>query len=94
MGEEATEANRALVDGREVFLERDVSETDRFGRLLRYVWTRDGDDWLFVNVALVQRGYAQAVTFPPDVRHADAFLAAQRDAAQAGRGLWSATPAP
>ena len=94
MGEEATEANRALVEGREVFLERDVSETDRFGRLLRYVWIRDGDGWLFVNLALVQRGFAQAVTFPPDVRHADAFLAAERDAADAGRGLWADPAVP
>ena len=94
LAREATEANRVLVEGREVVLERDVSETDRFGRLLRYVWVRDGEQWLFVNLVLVQRGFAQAATFPPDVRYADLFATAQREAVAHGRGLWGPPPTP
>lgn len=95
MGREASAANAALVDGREVVLETDVSDTDRFGRLLRYVWLREGDGWVLVNLELVRRGFAQAASFPPDVRWQDEFRQAQRDAREAGLGLWGrATPAP
>src|SRR3954469_14816398 len=52
MSGEATQANAALVAGKTVFLERDVSETDRFDRLLRDVWLRDGSSWTLVNLEL------------------------------------------
>lgn len=82
---EATEANRQLVLGKTVELEKDVSETDRYGRLLRYVYVND----LFVNAHLVEQGYAQVLTYPPDVKYQELFLQLQRQAREAGRGLWS-----
>jgi len=85
-GKEAAQRNRELVMGRTVYLEKDVSETDRFGRLLRYVWL---DSQRMVNAILVSEGYAQVVTFPPDVKYQELFLALQREAREAGRGLWS-----
>lgn len=88
-GREAARANASLVEGRTVYLERDVSNRDRFGRLLRYVYVESPrGDLLFVNLELVGQGYAQAVTFPPDVRHAATLRSAERDARDAGRGLW------
>jgi endonuclease YncB( thermonuclease family) len=89
MGPEASAANKRLVAGHDVVLERDVSETDRYGRLLRYVWTHDAGRWSLVNLELVQEGYAQVSTYPPDVKYVDVFLAAQRSAREAGLGLWS-----
>jgi micrococcal nuclease len=83
-GPEASARNKALVDGRTVGLEKDVSETDRFGRLLRYVWLGD----LMVNAALVADGYALASTYPPDVKHSELFAGLQAEAREAGRGLW------
>ena len=94
MGPQASAANRALVDGREVILERDVSEYDRYGRLLRYVWIHDGGTWTLVNLALVAAGYAQVVTYPPDVKYVDRYLEAQAEARTAGRGLWGAPLSP
>lgn len=88
MGREASAANRQLVDGRTVVLEKDVSETDRYGRLLRYVWLREGDGWLLVNLELVRRGFAQVSTYPPDVKYTDLFLDAQRAARDQELGLW------
>lgn len=82
----ATAANRRLVSGRTVYLEKDVSETDRYGRLLRYVYRADGR---MVNEILVADGLAFAATFPPDVRHTARFQAAQRRAQAAGRGMWA-----
>ena len=61
-GREASARNRALVSGKTVYLEKDVSETDRYGRLLRYVWL---DDDTMVNAVLVAEGYAQVSTYLP-----------------------------
>jgi micrococcal nuclease len=85
----ASEANERLVGGRDVILEQDVSETDRFGRLLRYVWLRENGTWTMVNLALVEQGFAQVATYPPDVKYVDRFLAAEREAREEERGLWS-----
>jgi len=92
MAHEATAANRALLAGRTVFLERDVSETDRYGRLLRNVWLHEGSRWILVGLELVREGYARVSTFPPDVAYVDLLLAAQVDARRHGRGLWGDGP--
>jgi micrococcal nuclease len=83
-GREAAAVNRALVTGRQVRLELDVQERDRHGRLLAYAWVGD----VMINAELVRRGYAQVMTVPPNVRHQALFLALQREAREAGRGLW------
>lgn len=83
-GKQASEKNKELVGGKIVYLEKDVSETDKYGRLLRYVWVGD----IFVNDYLVRQGYAQSSTYPPDVKYQDQFLQAQREARENNRGLW------
>jgi micrococcal nuclease len=85
-GQEASERNRQLVEGQVVGLEKDVSETDSFERLLRYVWVGDQ----MVNAALVEEGYALASTYPPDVRYAELFASLQAKARENARGLWGA----
>jgi micrococcal nuclease len=85
-GREASEKNCQLVEGKTVRLEKDVSETDSYGRLLRYVWVGDN----FVNDYLVRQGYAYAYTYPPDVKYAEQFVQAQREARENNRGLWVA----
>ena len=85
-GEQAKEANKLLVEGQMVRLEKDVSETDRYGRLLRYVYVGD----IFVNDYLVREGFAFASSYPPDVRHQERFTEAQREALEKERGFWQA----
>jgi len=93
--EEATATLRLLTPpGTIVILERDVSETDRYGRLLRYVWIEQDGRWLLVNEELVRRGAAVARRYPPDVRYADRLEVAQRQAQRERRGLWDACTAP
>lgn len=95
-GREASARNSELVEGKTVWLEKDVSETDDFGRLLRYVWL-DPFGERMVNALLVEEGYAQASTYPPDVKYAELFVSLQTEAREAGRGLWGDncnTPAP
>jgi micrococcal nuclease len=81
---EATDVHTGLLGAGSLSLYKDVSETDRFGRLLRYV--RAGE--VFVNYELVAGGYAQAVTFPPDVACSETFRQTETAAREAGRGLW------
>jgi micrococcal nuclease len=84
-GRQAAGVNHALVSGRRVRLELDAQARDRHGRLLAYVWVDD----TMVNAELVRRGFAQAMTVPPNVRHQPLFLKLEREAREAGRGLWA-----
>jgi len=94
MGVEASAANASLVDGKTVVLEKDVSETDRYGRLLRYVWLPDGAAWILVNVELVRAGFASISTYPPDVKYVELIREAEQAARDSGVGLWGAGPVP
>ena len=89
-GKEASEETKRLLAGKSVTLEKDISETDKYGRLLRYVFI----DNLFVNDYLVRQGFAQASTYPPDVKYQNQFLEAQQEAQANNRGLWSACQNP
>ncbi len=84
-GKEASYRNAELVYGKSVTLIRDVSETDKYGRLLRYVIV----DNIFVNYELVIQGFATAATYPPDISCAPAFQTAQQQASSRVVGLWA-----
>lgn len=88
-GVEASNRNKQLVEEKRVRLEKDVSETDKYGRLLRYVYMGD----TFVNLALVQEGYAHSFTYPPDVKYQKQFTNAERSAREQKMGLWGSCPA-
>ena len=79
---DATDANRALVEGQAVRLEVDQTDTDRFGRLLRYIYVGD----TLVNEQLVAQGYAEVVSYPPDDRFFDRFRTLEDEARAANRG--------
>lgn len=88
-GREASAHLRELLPvGTPVVLVSDVEPQDRFGRWLRYVYR--ASDNAFINLALVDDGYARVYTYPPNVAHAQDFRAAERRARDAGRGLWGA----
>ena len=83
--DDATQVNVGLVWQETVTLVKDESETDRFDRLLRYVYVGE----TFVNAELVARGYATSVRFPPDIAFADYFDQLQASASASGLGCWS-----
>ena len=82
--EEAYEENRRLVEGKAVILKKDISETDKYGRLLRYVYV----DGLFVNDHLVRNGFAYSSSYPPDIANQQIFRESQRYAETNKTGLW------
>lgn len=81
---EAWQANRELVSGKTVRLEQDISPTDRYGRLLRYVYVDD----VFVNAELARRGLARARAYPPDTKYQSYLEEKEMEAREAGRGIW------
>ena len=81
----AWQANRKLVEGKNVHLEKDISGTDKYGRLLRYVWIDD----ILVNAELVRQGLARAKAYPPDIRYQDYLEQMEAEAREAGRGMWA-----
>jgi len=83
-GREAWAENQELVAGKVVALEKDVTETDRYGRLLRYVYV----DGVFVNAELVKWGYAYASPYGLNVKYQELFSQLEEEAREAGRGLW------
>lgn len=96
-GAEASAFTKEQLTGKTVWLEKDVSDTDRYGRALRYVWlteppaepTENEVRQHMFNAILVLQGYAQASTYPPDVKYSDLFAQLQREAREAARGLWA-----
>jgi hypothetical protein len=79
-----------MVDQKEIILIKDVSETDQYDRLLRYVVAGD----VFINLELVKNGFAVAEKYPPDIACAEAFTSAEADARASLLGMWVATPTP
>jgi len=85
LGRRAYEFTRNLAEGKRVTLEFDVERRDKYGRLLAYVYLKDGT---FVNARIVQEGYASLMTIPPNVKYADLFLKLYQEARGDRRGLW------
>ena len=89
-GNEARVENSKRTNGKKVRLEKDISETDGYGRLLRYVYAdqpaRAGAP--LINEQLVKDGFARAWNVPPDEKYKDALLVLQQEAREARRGLW------
>ena len=92
MAPEATQANAQLVSGQTVILERDVSDTDGFGRLLRHVWVDRGGTVFLVGLELVKAGFARDTPVAPDTKYQALYADAQAQAQAAGLGIWGTPP--
>ncbi len=87
MGLQAKKYVQSLVKKDDIlYIEFDVEPRDRYKRLLGYVYFADGT---MLNLKLVQDGYAQPYTYPPNVKYKDQFIQAAREARENKRGLWA-----
>lgn len=105
-GEEASAYTKRVLAGRTVYLETDAELRDRYGRLLAYIWLEqpvsESDAEVrtkMFNARLALDGFAQQMTYPPNVKYVENFAVYVREAREAGRGLWglgstSSAPAP
>lgn len=99
-GEEAKNYTKTKLDGKQVWIQKDVSETDRYGRQLRIIWLSVPTDDLneseirtkMYNADLVLNGYAEPSTYPPDVKYSNYFLKFAREARETNKGLWAYGP--
>lgn len=68
-----------------VKLELDVQHRDRYGRILAYLWDKNGN---MINYMMIRNGYAMVYTVSPNVKYAELFLEAQKLAREEKRGIW------
>lgn len=89
-GKEASNETKKLLSGKVVILQKDVSEKDKYNRLLRLIFLplEDGRI-LFVNDYLIREGFAKIYTYPPDVKFNEQLLQAEKEARVNNRGLWA-----
>jgi len=85
---EAKERLEQLVLNKNVTLEKDVTDVDTYGRLLRYVMVGEN----FVNLRLVKEGFAHAYVVNPDNRYLKRLLTLEADARKKGKGIWQDSP--
>ena len=84
-GTEAKNFVTQILRNKKVKLTFDVQKTDRYGRVLAYVYLENG---IFLNQYLVEKGYAVVSTFPPNVKYVEKFTQAERNARKLKLGMW------
>ncbi|MBL7081343.1 MAG: thermonuclease family protein [Candidatus Omnitrophica bacterium] len=85
LGRRSYEFVRNLAEGERVRLEFDLERYDQYGRLLAYVYLKDG---IFLNAKIVEEGFASLMTIPPNVKYARLFHELYQEARANQRGLW------
>jgi micrococcal nuclease len=96
-GKEASNYTTEKLEGKTVWLQKDVSETDRYNRSLRLVWLEIPKDDMdeeeirtkMFNADLVLNGYAEPSTYNPDVKYSEYFMKFARKARENETGLWA-----
>lgn len=95
-GKEATEYTKSVLMDTDIYIEKDISETDKYGRLLRYVWldipvdfsVKEIQSKMFNGILLIN-GYASQATYPPDVKYSKEFKELANNARENNKGLWN-----
>jgi micrococcal nuclease len=83
-GKEASAFTKRMAEGKSVTLEFDQQRVDKYGRTLAYVYLADGQ---LLNAEIIKQGYGFAYTRFP-FKYMEEFRAYEREAREAGRGLW------
>lgn len=87
-GPEASAFTKKKLEKQKVQLELDVQERDRYGRILAYVYLRDGS---MLNQELLKQGLAKVSVYQPNVKYVDRFREIEKEARLAEKGVWGET---
>lgn len=85
-GKEASKYTKERLKGKMIFIEFDAQQTDKYGRFLAYVYLEDGTMY---NKELLEKGYAQVATYPPNVKYVEEFEKIQKRARENNIGFWA-----
>lgn len=88
-GKTASNYVKQLIERESVYLEYDIQERDRYGRILAYVYLNDGTQ---LEEVLLNRGYARVMTISPNVAYADRYVELQKKARRNNTGFWESNP--
>lgn len=90
LGKEASEFTTNLIENQLVYLEKDISDVDQHGRLLRYLWLKPAENPQnpnydeiknqMVNAIIIYEGYSKAKNYPPDDKYFLIFKYIEREA--------------
>ncbi|WP_226666104.1 thermonuclease family protein [Metabacillus litoralis] len=85
-GPEASHFMKELLTEKEINLELDVGERDKYGRLLAYLYINEK----MVNKMLLEKGLARvAYVYEPNTKYVDEFYEIQKKAQKQELGIWS-----
>ncbi len=100
-GPEASNKSKEVLTNQRVRLEKDITDKDKYGRILRYVYLVRQDESssaylpqegatsaIFYNDYLVKEGYAKSYPYPPDTKYQELFNRSQMEAKLNKKGLW------
>lgn len=97
-GKEASLFTEEKIFEETVYLEKDVSDNDKYGRALRYIWlevpeekdlnNKEAIKNKLFNAMLIAKGYANSSTYQPDVKYQEIFTELERESREANLGLW------
>jgi len=82
---EASSSLAELTLGKKLYLTEDITDKDKYGRSLRYIFTED----TFVNAEQVRRGWAKSYRYEPDTYYSDLFDCLETEAKQNGISVWT-----
>ncbi|WP_017754064.1 thermonuclease family protein [Calidifontibacillus oryziterrae] len=96
-GKEASNYTKSKLNGKQIYLQKDVSDTDRYGRSLRLIWMAIPTNVMneseirskMFNADLVLNGFAEPSTYPPDVTYSKFFVKFAKEARENNKGLWA-----
>ncbi|MGI6299306.1 MAG: thermonuclease family protein [Saccharofermentanales bacterium] len=94
--DQATVFTTRLLKGKTVYLEKDNSDTDRYDRLLRYVWLHIPNEISPATLAstnlsalLIKNGYGEFIEVGDDNKYAAQFELWEQQAKNSKTGMWS-----
>jgi len=97
MAKEAKDFTEKSLENKEVYLEKDVSDRDKYDRLLRYIWLEKpvtnpslkDIETKTLNGLLVKEGLAYANYYKPDIKYHDFLKKLENTAKANNKGIWS-----